>query len=139
MSLNSLLNETGIRTFKTKSVLLHCDASPCTRTTVYNFQNPVVVKGGSNSYIGFAHVYVDNNRLCAEFSLLYETPERLSIETDNPLYPHLGVSITLSLPRGNVIAGGELPVQHFTIHEIILSPEWPPDSRILPLGAEAFL
>jgi len=100
-----------LQTFK-EPVMLQCSSNPL----------PVLGQGGK---IGYGNLYLDGNKVIGELSLDYANPERLSIETGDKLYAHLGYFV-----RHN--PENESPT--LVVYEIRINQESPSDTSILPLG-----
>lgn len=85
--------ENDVKIYQTKAILSYLNSPflEFSRNTRYLILNPIPVHNDDGKEIGFADVFLINNRLVANISLDYATPERLASETKEGLqyYPHV--------------------------------------------------
>jgi hypothetical protein len=95
---------------------------------IYN--NPVKVYDGGDKIIGYGNLYLENNILVGNLFLDYGTSERLDLQADILLYPHIAYSSYTYEP----FVGGIATVKQIQIEEIYLTKYPPEDSRIGPIN-----
>lgn len=98
-------------------------------------RGPLPVEAEDGRRIGFASVFFDGDKMFADISIDYASPERLLAETQSiKLYARpWGAMAVVNSPLFDFHA--KLIVRQLFINGIVLSTQAPSDGRIAPFGA----
>ena len=132
-----IILQEDVKLFRVKGVVAILDTPFYDYTKAkINLHNPTPVKDFSTKKIGFANVFVENDKLIADVVLDYYTPERFDIDVKNDVY--LGVNGFLVLEEEKLkrldLYGITKKVLQISILSLVLTHRKPTDTRISPLG-----
>lgn len=150
-AVDRVIDETNARTFDMLGVeVLILDNQTDGDNEIFEgcevlFENPVPIfrSGPSRESfdlaIGTASLYLEGKRVMADMFLAYDTPERLSIEAGEKLYPAVeGSRLELDMSKATldssgIISLGPLSITKICVRALVLSISPNSDPRIGPL------
>jgi len=132
-----IFTQEDVKLFRVKGVLAILDTPFYDYSnTKFLFHNPTPVKDSSNKRVGFANVYLDNNKLMADVILDYFIPDRLDIDIKNNIYLSInGFKVEEPEASNRIDLLGHIKkIQEVSILSLSLTHKRPIDNRIEPLG-----
>lgn len=132
-----IYTEEDAKLFRVKGILAILDTPFFDYTdTKFMLHNPTPVKDSSHQRVGFANIYIENNRIMADVVLDYFIPDRLDIDIKNGIYLTINGFKVEEPELSNKIdlLGRIKKIQEVSILSISLTHKRPVDHRIKPLG-----
>ena len=123
--------------FRVKGVLAILDTPFYDYTNAkFSLHNPTPVKDSSHKRVGFANVYLENNKLMADVVLDYFIPDRLDIDIKNGIYLTInGFKVEEAETSTRIDLLGHIrKIHEVSILSLSLTHKKPLDNRIEPLG-----
>lgn len=104
--------------------------------TKWTITNPTKIKDTNRKTVGFANVFIQNNKLVAECSLEYNMPERLDIEAQTGIYlvPN-GLMVPDTVTGTLDLYGMQKRILKVVVTSLLLTHKRPRDTRLGPLGS----
>lgn len=138
-TIERVVDNSTAKTFPVKAVLAILDSPHLTFNFMeLNVDNPVPVYSADRKILGYASVFVEGNKLLAEGSIDYASPERLSIETNSEkLYLGLFEGFVDSEPMYSSdvdLYGCKSDVFEIVVGSLRIAPYKPQDDRLEPVG-----
>jgi hypothetical protein len=137
IAIEKVFAQDEISLYRAKAVLLNFNSPSYdfTNTSFTYLRNPVpVYSDGRDKKIGYANVYIENNRLVADIGIDYATEERFIAETKSEkMWPRFfGEAAVAAIHLFDF--GGKLPVSQVRVYGIVISREQPSDKNIPSFG-----